>query len=249
MATKAAFLSKIRSALGVSAEREIEPDVASQIVKGPDSVSAEATRARRHALKDHRKLTNEMATAAADIGWIVHRRSTPAEAADAVVEICHSEGVRTAARSEHDVFTRVPVDSAMAPTGIELTKATREPDSDAAEDLGRRLALRTRMFNIDAGITGVDHAVAETGTVVINPRQGVSRLSSVAPPIHIAIMEAGQVLPSLDELFLLTRDDFLEGRHRGMVNLMTGPSRTADIEATLVTGVHGPLQVHLVIIG
>jgi L-lactate dehydrogenase complex protein LldG len=190
-----------------------------------------------------------MAAAAAQIGWNVHRRSTPAEGADAVAEICKSEGVRTAALSEHDVFARVPVDSIMVGTGIELTSAKREPDSDAATDLDRRLALRGRMFDIDAGITGVDHGIAETGTVVINPRKGVSRLSSVAPPIHIAVMEAGQVLPSLDELFLLTRDDFLEGRHRGMVNLMTGPSRTADIEATLVTGVHGPLQVHLVIVG
>ena len=109
--------------------------------------------------------------------------------------------------------------------------------------------LRAMAERADIGITGVDYAIAETGTCVLIPSAGVSRLVSLLPPVHIAIVTRGQVLPSLDELFTLRRRNFLDGKLGSYMNLITGPSRSADIEYTLVTGVHGPGEVHMVLVG
>ena len=70
----------------------------------------------------------------------------------------------------------------------------------------------------------------------------------MAPPTHIAVLRSGDVLASLDELFAIQRDDFLNGKLQGSMNLISGPSKTADIEGTTVTGIHGPLEVHLIVI-
>ena len=93
------------------------------------------------------------------------------------------------------------------------------------------------------------HAIAETGTCVILPRKGVSRVVSLLPPVHVAIVQRGQVLPSLDEFFTLHRSEFTKGDFGSYVSFISGPSRSADIEYKLVTGVHGPGEVHLVLIG
>ncbi|HAC20257.1 MAG TPA: hypothetical protein DCF78_16965 [Dehalococcoidia bacterium] len=81
------------------------------------------------------------------------------------------------------------------------------------------------------------------------PSAQVSRLVSLLPPIHIAIVQRGQVLPTLDELFTIRRRDFLDGNLGSYMNLISGPSRSADIEYTLVTGVHGPGEVHMILVG
>ena len=99
------------------------------------------------------------------------------------------------------------------------------------------------------GITGVDYAVAETGTCVLLPRKGLSRLVSLLPPAHVAVVEKGQVLPSLDELFTLRRREFLHENLGSYMNLITGPSRSADIEYQLITGVNGPGEVHMILVG
>ena len=113
----------------------------------------------------------------------------------------------------------------------------------------QREMLREQVIKADIGVTGVDYAIAETGSCVLLPRKGVSRLVSLLPPEHVAVVEKGQVLPSLDELFTLRRQDFLEGKLGSYMNIITGPSRSADIEYTLVTGVHGPGEVYMVLIG
>ncbi len=118
-----------------------------------------------------------------------------------------------------------------------------------AEAEEQRGAQRQGAIEAEIGVTGVDYAIAETGSCVLLPGKGVSRLVSLLPPVHVALVEVGQVLPSLDELFTLQRHEFLQDNPGSYMNIITGPSRSADIEYTLVTGVHGPDEVHMVLLG
>ena len=110
--------------------------------------------------------------------------------------------------------------------------------------------VRERIRRADVGITGTDYAVAETGSLVILPRRGLSRLVSLVPPVHIALVRPQEVVESLHDLFLLRRLEYYRrgGEMGSYLNFITGPSRTADIEMTIVQGVHGPKTVHLALI-
>ena len=249
MADRDSFLQMVRTALGIAAGHAVEPDDATGIFKDAATVESDASNARAGARADSSGLLDALAESAAEIGWQVRRCASTEDAAEAVREICRDAGVKTALRSRHSVFDRVPVDTTLSAGGVDLAIAAREDGLDADADAAARANLRADAFRVDLGITGIDYAIAETGTVVINPRRGVPRMVSLAPPRHIAIVERGDVLPSLDEFFILARADFLNGSHRGMMNLISGPSRTADIEGKIVTGIHGPLEAYLVIVG
>lgn len=91
-------------------------------------------------------------------------------------------------------------------------------------------------YDFDAGLTEVDYAVAETGTLVIRHRPEHGRLLSLVPFLHVAIVQPRQLLADLIDLFeVLARDGSGSG-----VTMISGPSKTADIEMNTVTGVHGP---------
>jgi L-lactate utilization protein LutC len=107
-------------------------------------------------------------------------------------------------------------------------------------------ALREICATADVGITSADYALADTGTLVMLSSPAEARLISLLPPAHIAIVPIERVLSGLDELFtILPRP---ADQTSSMV-LITGPSRTADIEQILVRGVHGPGEIHVVIVG
>ena len=74
---------------------------------------------------------------------------------------------------------------------------------------------------------------------------------SLGPPVHLAIVNSQEIVDTLDDVFLLRRLDYLRngGDMGSYLNFISGPSRTADIEQTLVVGVHGPKEVHMVILG
>ena len=91
-------------------------------------------------------------------------------------------------------------------------------------------------YDVDAGITEADYAVAETGTLVIRHTPQHGRLLSLVPFVHVAVIEPKIILPDLMDLFERLAAD---GTGSG-VTLISGPSKTADIEMTTVTGVHGP---------
>jgi L-lactate dehydrogenase complex protein LldG len=96
-------------------------------------------------------------------------------------------------------------------------------------------------YDLDCGITDVHAAIAETGSLVIrsDPTQG--RALSLVPSIHIAIVEPPNILPDLLDLM-----QKLSAEPRPPnITLITGPSKTADIEGALVTGVHGPGLVQI----
>lgn len=99
-------------------------------------------------------------------------------------------------------------------------------------------------FGADAGITGVDAAIAETASLLVSSGGPRRRLASLAVPVHIAIVRADQILPDL-----LDWGTRATGREPAASEVfISGPSKTADIEMTLVTGVHGPGQVHVLIL-
>ncbi len=97
----------------------------------------------------------------------------------------------------------------------------------------------------DVGITSADFALADTGTLVLLTSPEESRLVSVLPAAHLAIVPVARLLSGLDELFVNV--PLPVGQSSAMV-LITGPSRTADIEQILVRGVHGPGEVHVVFV-
>ena len=105
--------------------------------------------------------------------------------------------------------------------------------------------LKEACAGADIGITSVNYALAATGSFVMLSSHNEARLVSLLPPAHIAIFPRSLILANLDELLsILPRP---ADQTSSMV-LITGPSRTADIEQILVRGVHGPGEVYAVIV-
>jgi L-lactate dehydrogenase complex protein LldG len=177
-------------------------------------------------------------------GWKVCRTDGTEEALDYICRVASSQESRSAVRSQQGVFDHLPLDNALSSRGVRVTTM-------AQDDGVSREELRQKAASAGVSITGADYGVAETGSVVLIPRRGVARLVSLAPPVHVAVVRPEDVVESLDDVFLFRRLAYYEGdRNMGSyLNFITGPSRTADIEQKLVIGVHGPKEVHLVMLG
>ena len=132
------------------------------------------------------------------------------------------------------------------------------PVSPALEKLGIAKALRAaglqvstwdqitldELYDFDAAVTDVTWAIAETGSLVIKSGQNHGRSISLVPMVHVAIVEPKNCIPDLlDMMEILDK----EGAGNN-VTIITGPSKTADIEGALVVGVHGPGEVHVFIL-
>jgi L-lactate dehydrogenase complex protein LldG len=102
-----------------------------------------------------------------------------------------------------------------------------------------------KLSDVRIGITQADYALADTGTLVVFSEAGEGRTLSLLPPVHVAVIEESQILAGLDEL--MEREPRFPERSSAMI-FITGPSRTADIERTLTVGVHGPGELHVVVL-
>lgn len=91
------------------------------------------------------------------------------------------------------------------------------------------------VWSAEAGITRADCAIAETGSIIVSAKSGLSRLASLAPPIHIVLIDQKNIVSSLEE--------GVNSMSKVSSVIITGPSRTADIEGVLVCGVHGPKRI------
>ena len=103
----------------------------------------------------------------------------------------------------------------------------------------------TLVHGVDAGLTTAVAGIAETGTLVLWPDAAEPRLLSLLPPIHVALVRASTVVDNLPELM---RDQGWSSRMPTNVVLVSGPSKTADIEQTLAYGVHGPKELVVLVI-
>ena len=239
-------MDTVRSALRSGAGADVDSSgEASAISAAPSDVHERAEAVLRQTARDKHDLLLQLRASAERAGAVVLVARSIEEATESVVSIVRNIEARSVVRSGHDVLDRLGIDAALAAAGVEVTESAAPRGGGAKSG---REELRYLAARADVGITGVDYAIAETGSCVIVPRPGVSRAVSLLPPVHVAVVEAGRVLPSLDELFVLRRNDFLHGKMGSYMNIITGPSRSADIEYTIVKGVHGPGEVHLVLL-
>ena len=105
--------------------------------------------------------------------------------------------------------------------------------------------FKDRLFSIDAGITTVAGAIADPGALILWPSNKEPRLMSLVPPIHIAVLEADKIFSSFLEA--MQKEKWATKMPTNVV-LISGPSKTADIEMTLAFGVHGPRELIVLIV-
>ncbi len=156
-----------------------------------------------------------------------------------VQSIIQSHNARKILLSRGGVVERLELATRLKETGLEVLSA----DSAPAQH------LRDPLFAGDIGITNVYRLIAETGTVVLASRPNEPRSNSLLPPVHIAVAERSQLLPDLFDLFDLFSPTAspVKTFPPSCLTLITGPSKTGDIELKLVTGVHGPGEVHVLL--
>jgi L-lactate dehydrogenase complex protein LldG len=116
------------------------------------------------------------------------------------------------------------------------------------DDATKRSREIERLERATVGLTGADTVVATTGSLIVSTGPGRGRIPTVLPPVHIAVVTLDQFVPRLEDWLAQERSNgnpTLTGSHN--ICFITGPSRTADIEKTLVLGVHGPKRVQVIV--
>jgi L-lactate dehydrogenase complex protein LldG len=189
------------------------------------------------------------------LGGAVHEAATPEAIANLIASLAASETARQAAGSKdqgggaaatsrpsflmwHEETLPVPgLAGYLADLGL---RCVPQLDVD-----GSSTDRRAELAGAVVGLTGADAGLAETGSLVLVSGPGRGRLVSLLPPIHVALLDRRLVVESLADL-MVERPALLTGGAN--VVCITGPSRTADIEHTLTRGVHGPREVHVVLV-
>jgi L-lactate dehydrogenase complex protein LldG len=115
-----------------------------------------------------------------------------------------------------------------------------------ADQLAARL-VKNNLGSCDVSITGCEYLVARTGSIVMSAAQPSGRTVSVYAPIHICIAYTNQLVYDLQDALKDMKKKY-GANLPSLITFATGPSRTADIEKTLVVGVHGPKEVYLFLI-
>ena len=170
----------------------------------------------------------------------VHRVADDEQAKARVFALLDARGVRRVLAWDDRWLRPAGLGHALRTAGIVTESCWLPPDGPD------RTARLKALDDVVVGITGAYGALADTGSLVVDSGPGRGRIASLLPPVHIAVIGADQLSPTL-AAFLSANPDIADVGSN--VVAITGPSRTGDIEGTLVQGVHGPGDLHVVIVG
>jgi L-lactate dehydrogenase complex protein LldG len=231
------MLTRVRAALGgspsagSSSRYDSIPPVTGPIISpvGPDPVA---------------NLESELRK----LGVATYRASTRLDFHGLLGSILTAAGTTSAVISRNPILLALGVESHLRAAGITVARwpaASGTPLSSQDE-----ASFRAQAFAAQIGITGVDCALAESGSLILSSATEGSQLASLTPPIHVAIYRPSQVLQSLEEVLgRLAQSGGPDAPNAGRsVVFISGTSRTADIEQILIRGVHGPQQVHAIMV-
>ncbi len=170
-------------------------------------------------------------------GGHAYLAGNPEAAVTQVLDIVRRSGARRVLLGRGSFVNTLALDNQLRIAGLEVL---------CVDELATETS-REAFFAADIGISGVDYLIAETGTVALRAQPGEPRSLSLLPPVYIAVADRTQLVADLFDFFEQTGN----GRAPNLpscLSLITGPSKTGDIELKLVTGVHGPGEVHVVLV-
>lgn len=194
------------------------------------------------------------AKAALASATVVEKQSL-AEAMQYAVEVCEAKAPAQLLANENT--EKGPLGPLGCPTRV--TKILAAPDlSDedfaalTAACEGKKIAcirdgLRDHLAGIDVGFTRAILGVAASGTCMVNTDNEEARLAGMVSEIHVLVLQKSQLYPDLPSIVSFLRERMSDGK-RSYTTFITGPSRTADIERVSAIGVHGPLELHIILL-
>ncbi len=244
---QAKFLNNIRKALRVDCKR-VCPDLFCRQSAEESMLTIDRISSRPHSLR--LLLLEKMIEAAKPLNLNVIPVKTLPEAAQEIIKLA-SEKKPEWGDEESVVLWKHPLIEEM--NIVEILRErniavifSNQPDTGQTE--------RDRLVKESAGsfigITSADYCIAETGTLVLKTAPGNERIVSLLPSIHVAVIKLEQLIADFKELYTLL-DKNLENDPEWIENGMTfitGPSKTADIEATMVHGAHGPRELYIYVV-
>ncbi len=170
---------------------------------------------------------------------VVYRVQNKEEALERLTEIVRAEGLKKVMASTDDVVSTLDLKAWGKKNDVQVMNP---------QDFSDRESFRDAVFDeAQAGITGADFAVAETGTLGLMHNTDRARLVSLAPMLHIAVVPVQRMIPVYERLV-----DPVFGNPQSRPSqfvFITGPSMSADIQSVLFKGMHGPRKVIVILIG
>ena len=264
------FLGKVRGALKRTKE---DADGRRKKIFAPETKRAEAVleRIRNRGREERAALFRQLVSEAETINLSVVPVDDEASAAKAVADLVRRKKPEFSDHKsvvvwDHPLIDSLHLDKELEKDGIpvHITKlanssanlSVEAPEDDSANPSGsktedQRREIRQKTVESFVGVTSADFCVAESATLVSKTRAGHPRTASLAPSIHVAVIDISRIVANLEELYALLKHDDSH-KNESLTNCLTfitGPGKTADIEATLVFGAHGPREVHLFVIG
>ena len=235
MSSREVFLARVRRALQSGKQsHHAEPSSAEN-----DEIVSLVTAGEDLAARLQRELEG--------VGGSVARVKHVAEAAQYVTRLAEEKGAEVVVRWQSDLLDTLEIDDALQAGGANVHTAS--PVSESEPDT-RRQEMRDLLARADLGLSGVDAVIAETGTLMLTAQPGQMRGVSLLPPVHVAVARTDQVVATFADALRNVRQsgEDMQQNLTSCISFVTGPSRTGDIELKLTVGVHGPGELHLVLL-
>jgi len=253
MSSQEAFLARVRRALH---KEPLSPATRPPLLwRGQDTAAAAAALQTR-LVAQRPALVAQLRQELDAVGGVVAHVHSAAEAVAYVTHLAQEKDATLVVRWQSDLLDTLEIDAALQQHGVAVHVTTLPAEalpgetSSATVMTARRQELRDMLARADLGLSGVDYVIAETGTLVLTAKAGQMRGVSLLPPVHVAVARTSQVIATLADFLLLVQQAGPEVQQAlsSCVSFVTGPSRTGDIELKLTVGVHGPGELHLVLL-
>lgn len=162
---------------------------------------------------------------------------------EAIKNVIVSAQFKSVAISRHEIC-----DGLLEKLKAELPEAHFFREDIDSENPFARKRLREALSQVQLSVTGAEYLLADSGTILVSAGSQASRQISLLPTAHLVLADANQIYPNMAEVFLAIQQKHGTTLPGSALTLITGPSRTADIEKVLIKGVHGPTRILAIIL-